>query len=74
MMLNLTHYYKKSSMDLINTRISFYTSNNHLNYRHLKKGIQYCHSKYVFVSCRQSILIIVEAGSKVIMSLVRYLR
>ena len=48
--------WKKYSMDIINTRISFYTSNNHLkprkprfNYRHLKKGIQDIHSKYVFV-------------------------
>ena len=54
--LDALSYWKKSIMDIIDTRISFYTSNNHLlprkprfNFRHLKKGIQDFHSKYVFV-------------------------
>jgi len=54
--LDALSYWKKSIMDIIDTRISFYTSNNHLlprkprfNFCHLKKGIQDFHSKYVFV-------------------------
>ena len=48
--------WKNLIFDIIDSRISFYRSNNHLlppkpkfNYRHLKKGIQDFHSKYVFV-------------------------
>ena len=48
--------WKKLVFNIIDKRISFYTSNEHLlppkprlNLRHLKKGIQDFHSKYVFV-------------------------
>jgi len=53
---NALSNWKKAIFDIIDTRISFYKSNNHLlprkpkfTYRHLKKGIQDFHSKYVFV-------------------------
>lgn len=48
--------WKKCILKLVETRISFYQSNNHLlpqkpklSFRHLKKGIQDFHSKFVFV-------------------------
>lgn len=48
--------WKKLICEIIDTRVSFYRANNHLlppkpkfNIRHLKKGIQDFHSKYVFV-------------------------
>jgi hypothetical protein len=48
--------WKKRIFALIDRRISFYQSNNHLlphkpklTYRHLKNGIQDFHSKFVFV-------------------------
>lgn len=48
--------WKKSIFDIIDTRIAFYISNNHLlppkpkfNIRHLKKGLQDFHLKYVLV-------------------------
>lgn len=48
--------WKKQIFDIMDTRIAFYKSNSHLlphkprlSYRHLKKGIQEFHSKFVFV-------------------------
>ena len=54
--LNALSDWKKLIFDIIDKRITFYNSNGHLlpprpriSYRHLKKGVQDLHSKYVFV-------------------------
>jgi hypothetical protein len=48
--------WKEKVFEIIDKRISFYSSNPHLlppkpkfSYRHLKRGLQEFHSKYVFV-------------------------
>jgi hypothetical protein len=54
--LNALSDWKKRIFDIIDKRITFYSSNGHLlppkpsiSYRHLKKDFQDLHSKYVFV-------------------------
>ena len=54
--LNALSEWKKQVFNIIEKRISFYSSNEHLlppkpktSYRHLKKGFQDLHSKFVFV-------------------------
>ena len=54
--LNALSEWKKRIFNIIEKRITFYSSNEHLlpprprtSYRHLKKGFQDLHSKYVFV-------------------------
>ena len=54
--LNALSDWKKHIFDIIDKRITFYNSNGHLlpprpriSFRHLKKGFQDLHSKYVFV-------------------------
>ena len=53
---NALTYWKKQIFDIIDKRIAFYNSNEHLlppkpriTFRYLKKAIQDFHSKYVFV-------------------------